>query len=123
MNIKILGREPAAVLAFVAAMVKLVSAFWWHASAHDQALVNTLAACVLAVGIAVMAHDSGGPALVSLAQAALAAAVGFGLHWDAGRQATVLTVITLAVAMWTRTQVTAKVSAAGQRVPSPIQAP
>lgn len=115
-----LGREPAALLALVAVAVKLVSAFWWHASVVHQAQVNTAAAALVAVGIALAAHDSLGPALLGALQAVLAAAVGFGLHWSADQQALVMSAAAALLAMWTRTQVTAKVSAAGQRVPSPV---
>lgn len=116
-------REPAATLAFVAAVVKLSSAFWWHATVAEQATVNTAVAAAVGLLIAVVAHDAVGPALINMAQAVLAAAVGFGLQWSADRQAAALTVITLAVGMWTRDQVTAKVSASYQRVPSPRQSP
>lgn len=122
MNIKIIfGREPAAWLGLVAVLVKFGSAFWWHASVIEQARVNTLAAAVVAVLIAVSAHDSLGPALLGLVQAAIAAAVGFGLHWSADQQALVMSAAAAILAMWTRTQVTAKVSACGQRVPAPVQ--
>lgn len=119
----IFGREPAAILALVAVLVKLGSAFWWHASVLEQARVNTLAAAVVAVIIAFAVHDGYGAAILGLAQAALAAAVGFGLHWSADQQALTLSFVTVLLSMWTRTQVTAKISASAQRVPSPIQSP
>lgn len=112
MSIKLFGREPAAVLALVAALVKLASAFWWHATVVQQAQVNTVAACIVAVAVACIVHDGYGAAILGLLQAAMAAAVGFGLHWSAGNQALVMATATAFLAMWTRGQVVAPVAAA-----------
>lgn len=108
---KIFGREPAAVLAFVAILVKLFSAFVVEVSADQQAVINTLVAAIVGIFIAVVAHDSLGAALMNFAQAGLAAAIGFGLDWSADRQAIVLSAVAAAIGMWTRTQVQAPVPA------------
>lgn len=105
------GREPAAWLALVSILVKLGSAYVWHATVEQQALVNTVAACVVALAIAVIAKDSVGAALFNLAQAGVAAAVGFGLHLDADHQALWLSLVSIGIGAWTRTQVTAPVQA------------
>lgn len=115
MSIKIFGREPAAILAAVAVVVKLLSAYVFHATVTQQATVNTVAACAVALVIAVAAHDALGAAVFNLAQAALAAAVGFGLRMDADHQAMWLSLVTVAIGLWSRTQVTAKVPAAAVR--------
>jgi hypothetical protein len=104
---RIFGREPAAVLAFVSVLVKLVSAYVFHASENQQATVNTVAACAVAVLIAISAHDSIGAAVFNLAQALVAAAVGFGLKLDADHQALWLSLVTVVIGLWSRTQVTA----------------
>ncbi len=108
---KIFGREPAAILALVAIGVKLLSAYAFHATDNQQATVNTAAACVVALLIAVSAHDSVGAAVFNLAQAVLAAAVGFGLHLDADHQALWMSGVSVVIGLWTRTQVTAPVTA------------
>ncbi|MFE9372238.1 hypothetical protein ACFYM2_21060 [Streptomyces sp. NPDC006711] len=108
---KIFGREPALVLGLVAATVKLVSAFWLHTTADQQATVNTVAAAAVAVIIAFQVHDGIGAALLGLTQAGIAAAVGFGLHWAPDTQAVVFAFVSAAVAAYTRTQVTAPVPA------------
>lgn len=108
---KIFGREPAAVLAFISILVKLASAYVFHASETQQATVNTVAACVVALLIAISAHDSIGAAVFNLAQALVAAAVGFGLKLDADHQALWLSLVSVAIGLWSRTQVTAPTSA------------
>lgn len=106
-----LGREPAAWLALVAVLVKLVVAFGWNATPEVQASVNAVAAAAMGILIALAVHDGLGAAVVGLAQAALALAIGFGLDWSTERQAVVMAFMTVAVGMWDRTQVTAKVPA------------
>lgn len=108
---KIFGREPAAVLAFLAIAVKVLSAYVFHASTDQQATVNVVAAAVVALLIAISAHDSLGAALLNLAQGILAAAVGFGLHVDADHQALLMSLIAGAIALWTRQNVTAPMPA------------
>lgn len=109
---KIFGREPAAVLAFVAVAIKLIAAFGVNLSSDQQAVLNAVAAAAVGLLVAFMAHDALAAPLYGLAQAALALAVGFGLHWSADQQAVVLSFVQVAVAMFVRTQVTAKTPAA-----------
>jgi len=104
---RIFGREPAAVLAFVSVIVKLASAYVFHATETQQATVNTVAACAVALLIAISAHDSIGAAVFNLAQAVIAAAVGFGLKLDADHQALWLSLVTVVIGLWSRTQVVA----------------
>ena len=110
-TVKIFGREPAAVLALVSVLVKLASAYVFHATVEQQATVNTVAACAVGLFIAIAAHDSIGAAVFNLAQAGLAAAVGFGLRLDADHQAMWLSLVTVAIGLWSRTQVIAPVPA------------
>lgn len=108
---KIFGREPAAILAFIAVVIKLVAAFGINLTTDQQAVLNAVAAAAVGLAVAVMAHDSLAAPIYGLAQAGLALAVGFGLHWSADQQAIVLSAVQVAVAMFLRTQVTAKVPA------------
>lgn len=123
MPVKIFGREPAAVLALVSILVKLGSAYLFHASVEAQATVNTVAACAVALFIAISAHDAIGAAVFNLAQALIAAAVGFGLKLDADHQALWLSLVSVAIGLWSRTQVTAPTPApAVTRVsPDPVR--
>ena len=118
-TVKIFGREPAAVLALISVLVKLGSAYVFHASVEQQATVNTVAACGVALFIAISAHDAIGAAVFNLAQALIAAAVGFGLKLDADHQAMWLSLVTVVIGLWSRTQVTAKVP--GPAVSAPPQ--
>lgn len=106
-----INREPAAWLALVAVAVKLLAAFGVGITADQQAVVNAVAAAAVGLLIAVMAHDALAAPIYGLAQAALALAVGFGLHWSADQQALVLSAVQVALAMFLRTQVTAKTPA------------
>ncbi|MEV7364234.1 hypothetical protein [Streptomyces sp. NPDC091299] len=116
---KIFGREPAAVLAFISILVKLASAYVFHATETQQATVNTVAACAVALLIAISAHDSIGAAVFNLAQALVAAAVGFGLKLDADHQALWLSLVSVAIGLWSRTQVTAPTSAPASQTVKP----
>ncbi|MFC9736233.1 hypothetical protein ACFWG5_34755 [Streptomyces hydrogenans] len=112
-----LGREPAAWLTLFAVLVKLVAAFGADVSPEMQATINAVAAAGMGILIALAVHDGLGAAVIGFAQAALALAVGLGLDWSTDRQAVVMTAVTIAVGMWDRTQVTAKVP---QKQPLPL---
>ncbi|MEU1908347.1 hypothetical protein [Streptomyces hygroscopicus] len=113
----LLGREPSLWLGLVAVLVKLATAFGLDVSSEQQAVVNALAAALVGLILAVMAHDGVGAAILGFVQAAIALAVGFGLDWSAERQAVVLSVAAAVVAMFDRTQVTAPVPAAAVKRP------
>jgi hypothetical protein len=105
---KIFGREPAAVLAFIAVAIKLLAAFGVGLSADQQSVLNAVAAAAVGLLVAFATHDGVAAALYGFTQAALALAVGFGLHWSADQQAVVLSFVSVAIAMFVRTQVTAR---------------
>lgn len=111
--VKIFGREPAALLSLVAVAIKLLAAFGAGLSPDQQAVLNAVAAAAVGLAVAVMAHDALAAPLYGFAQAALALALGFGLHWTADQQAVVLSFVQVAIAMFLRTQVTAKTSMVG----------
>ncbi|WP_202507869.1 hypothetical protein [Streptomyces sp. SID1046] len=114
----IFKREPALWLGLVAIAVKLLAAFGMDVSADQQAVINAVAAALVGLVLAVMAHDAIGAAVLGFAQAALALAVGFGLDWSADQQAVVLAAAAAVVAMWDRTQITASAPAAA--APRPL---
>lgn len=109
---KIFNREPAVLLAFVAVVVKLATAFGLHLTADQQSVINAVAAALVGLVVAVMAHDALSAPILGLAQAALSLALGFGLNWSADQQSVVMSFVAIVVSMFVRTQVTAKVPAA-----------
>src|SRR4051812_3790675 len=111
-QMKIFGREPALWLALFAVVVKLATAFGLDLTDGQQAGINAGAAAVVGLLVALSVHDGISAAVLGLFQAGLALAVGFGLHWSPEQQSTALSLAAALIAMWTRTQVTAKVPAA-----------
>ncbi|MHA6765285.1 hypothetical protein [Streptacidiphilus sp. PAMC 29251] len=114
---KIFGREPVLWLALIAVIVKFVSAFWLHTSADQQAVINAAAAAAVGLLVALSTHDGVNAAILGFVQALVALGVGFGLHWAPDQQALVMSLATAVLAMFTRTQVTAPVSAAQAAAP------
>jgi hypothetical protein len=106
---KVLGREPAIWLALLAAALKLVGAFWLDLGTDQQAWLNAVAAAGMGLAIAVMVKDGVVAAVIGLAQALLALAVGLGLDWSAEQQAVVMGFVTLVAGAFDRTQVVAPV--------------
>lgn len=117
---KILGREPAAILSFAAVAIKLATAFGLGLSSDQQAVLNAVVAAGVGLAVAAMAHDALAAPLYGAAQGALALAVGFGLHWSADQQAIVLSFVQVAIGMFVRTQVTAKVLAPALSRPTAV---
>lgn len=108
-----LSRDPALYLFLVATAVKLFSAFVLHVSDNTQALVNAVAIAVAAAIVAaVVKHDGQVAAILGVAQALMALAVGFGLHLSADNQALLMSFLGAIAAAFVRTQVVAPVPAA-----------
>lgn len=107
--VKILGREPAALLALFAVAVKMFSAFVMEVDENTQAYVNAAAAAGMGVFIAWVTKDGVVAAVLGLGQAVIALAVGLGLEWDVATQAVVLSFVSLTLGAYDRTQVTAPV--------------
>ncbi|MGW7334208.1 hypothetical protein ACWGIU_37550 [Streptomyces sp. NPDC054840] len=123
---KILGREPALLLGFAAAALKLAAAFGLNVSDTQQALINSALAAGVGVWLAIVAKDGAlGAAITQLAQAFMALFIGFGLDWTAAKQATVMATLAAVLAMWERTQITAPVvvTALEQKSPYSPSAP
>lgn len=122
-SIAILKREPAFWVGLGGTLIALLGTVfgfssvqegWW--SAGDAALVGVV--------VAFMTHDGIVAAVLGLLKAAIVLCLGY--HWipglqnvSADQQAAVYTVLAMIVAMFTRTQVTATVDAAGKAVPPP----
>ncbi|MFE2911234.1 hypothetical protein [Kitasatospora indigofera] len=108
---RIFGREPAMLLALVAAIVNALPAFGVDLTTGQQAGLNAGAATVVAVAIAVIVHDGLGAAILGVLQAFGALVIGFGFDWTTEKQAAAMLIATAAVAVVTRAQVTAPVPA------------
>jgi hypothetical protein len=103
------GREPALWLAAVGVAVKLIGAFWIDLTTDQQAGLNAVAAAVIGLAVAAMVKDGQVAAVLGLAQALLAVALGFGLHFSAESQAMIMSFVGLVANAFVRTQVTAPV--------------
>lgn len=105
---KIFGREPALILAFIAAAVQLVSSFVFPLTDGQQGAVNAIAIGVagLVTAIAVKS-DQLAPAILGVVQAALALGLAFGWDLAPEQQSVVMAFAAAGVAMFVRTQVVA----------------
>lgn len=109
-----LTRDPALLLFLVATSVRLFSAFVIHVDDDTQALVNALATAIASLLVALfVVRDKQVPAMLGVAQALLALAVGLGLHVSAENQALIMSFVGGVAAAFIRTQVVAPVSAEG----------
>lgn len=118
----IFGREPALLLGFAAAGLKLLTAFGLNVTSEQQALINTVLAAAVGVWLAIVAHNGAwAAALMQLAQAVMASFVGFGLDWGTDKQATVMAAIAALVALFERTQITAPVATTQLERSSPVK--
>lgn len=102
----LLGREPALLLGFVAAAVKLLG-YELNVSDGVQTAINAIAAGVVALLIAIIAKNGAwGAAILQLAQAVMSLFVGLGLDWSADRQALWMAAIAALLAVVERFMVT-----------------
>lgn len=117
---KILGREPALLLGFIAAAVKMLG-FLFNVSPGVQTAINAIAAGVVAAILAILLRSGAlGAAIMQVASAVMALIVGLGLGWSADKQALVMAVVSAGLALFTRTQVTAPVPAVRLEQSSPV---
>ena len=116
------GREPALLLGFVAAAVKLLG-YELNVSAGVQTAINAIAAGVVALIIAIVAKNGAwGAALLQLAQAVMSLFVGLGLDWSADRQALWMATIAALLAVVERSMVTPPIASTRLEQSSPIKA-
>lgn len=113
-KVSILGREPALWLAFLSAAVKVLCATVVHVTQTQQGVINTGLAVGVGLLVAVVVHDGVVAAATGFCQGVLALVVAFGWHASADLQATIMSFVGIALAMFVRQQVTA---------PTPAPAP
>jgi nicotinamide riboside transporter PnuC len=100
--------------------IRLLAAFVFHWTDHQQALLNAAVAAVAGLIAAVaVKSDKQLPAILGVVTALLALGVGFGWNISAEHQAVILSFVGAVVAFFVRTQVVAPVPPApvGGRVP------
>lgn len=102
------SREPAIYLTLFATCVRLFAAFVIHLSDGQQAVLNAAATAIAGLAVAVWVRRDGQlAALLGVVQAILALAVGFGADLSAEAQATIMSFVGAAAAVFIRTQVVA----------------
>ena len=108
-----LARDPVVFTNLVAAAVVAVSTFLLPLTSHQQGVLNAVA--VALAGLISGWHVSDGqlPLFLGLFKAVMVAAVAFGLNWSPEQQLVVMTLITGASMLFSRTQV-------GAPVPPPL---
>ncbi|MFF3547035.1 hypothetical protein ACFYXD_35010 [Streptomyces platensis] len=115
---KILGREPSAILGLVAVIVQFVSAFGLKVDADTQTAVNAVAAAAIGLILAFQVGDGVIAALTGFAQAGIALGMNLGLGWSADKQAAAMALVTVLAHFWlVRDRVTAPVPASAVKRP------
>ncbi|MER6092464.1 hypothetical protein [Streptomyces bluensis] len=118
---KIFGREPVYLLAFVAVALKLSSAYGLDVTADQQAVIMAVLSGVVALAEAIVLRTgAAAAAIVNLGQAVLALFLGFGLNMSAEQQALWMLVVEGGVALVLRREVTAPVQALRLEQSSPL---
>lgn len=109
---KIFGREPALVMAFISSAIAVTSALIFPLTDEQQGVLNAVVVALFGfITAALLAHEKFVPALVGLIKAVIAVAIAFGLHMTPETQGLVLTLVAAAAALWYRPQVVASVPA------------
>lgn len=105
------GREPVAILAFIAVALKLSSAYGWDLTAEQQTYIMAALSAVVALVEAVVLKSGAVFALiVNLGHAALALFLGFGMEMTPETQALWVVAIEGFVAIFVRREVTAPIA-------------
>jgi hypothetical protein len=113
--VKILGREPAVVIALVATLLQVLASLGFGPNAVVQGAVIAVLTAAAGVVTAFKVHsDKALPALLGAAQAGFALLLALKYNVDADVQVAVAAAISAAFALFVRTQVTAPVGPAGQ---------
>lgn len=109
------SREPAVWVAVAAAAITLATTLGLPLTPEQQTILNAAIVAVAGLVTAVWVKRDGQlPAVLGVAQALLAVAVGFGLNWGPERQSAILAMITVLAAAFVRTQVVAPRGPEGQ---------
>lgn len=107
-----LKRDPALTATAIATGIRLLAAFAFNLNENQQALLNAVVVAAAAAWVAFAVRREGQvPAVLGLAQALLALALGFGLEVNPELQAMIMSFVGLIVSMFIRTQVVAPVPA------------
>jgi hypothetical protein len=109
---RVFGREPVILLAFLATVLKLSAAYGLDVSDTEQgAIMAVLSLIVALVTAVVLKTGAAAAAIVNLAQGVLALFLAFGLEMAAETQALWMLAVEGAVALFLRREVTAPVQA------------
>lgn len=122
---KIFGREPIYILAFVAIVLKLSDAYGLDVSAEEQGAIMAVLSLAVAVATAIVLKTGAVAAsIVNLAQGVLALFLAFGLSMPAETQALWMLAVEGGVALLLRREVEAPVRTTRLEQSSPVrQAP
>lgn len=122
---KIFGREPVYILAFVAIVLKLSAAYGLDVSAEEQGAIMAVLSLAVAVATAIVLKTGAAAAsIVNLAQGVLALFLAFGLSMPAETQALWMLAVEGGVALLLRREVEAPVRTTRLEQSSPVrQAP
>lgn len=120
---KIFGREPVYILAFVSICLKLAAAYGLDVSASQQGAIMAVLSLIVALATAIVLHTgAAGAAIVNLGQGVLALFLAFGLHMAAQTQALWMLAVEGGVALVLHREVTAPISALAIERTSPVKA-
>jgi hypothetical protein len=111
------------ILGAIAIALKLAAAYGLDVSGDQQALINTVLSCIVAVASAVVLRNGAlGAAILQLASAGLALFIGFGLDLSAEQQAGWMSLVAAVLALFEHREVTAPVPAVSLEQSSPVKA-
>ncbi|EKA62265.1 pCQ3_59 [Janibacter hoylei PVAS-1] len=105
----ILGREPAAWVGLVEALLALLVVFTLGVSAESAVLIMAVVSALAGVYTAWTTRDTALGAIVGLAKASISLAAYYGLDLSVGQQGALMALVPVLLGFWQRTQ-TAPVS-------------
>ncbi|WP_069625320.1 hypothetical protein [Streptomyces niveus] len=121
---KIFGREPVYVLAFIAITLKLSAAYGLDVTGEEQGAIMAVLSLIVAVATAIVLRTGAVAAsIVNLAQGVLALFLAFGLNMSAETQSLWMLAVEGAVALLIHREVTAPVSSHRLEQSSPVNRP
>lgn len=109
---KIFGREPALIMAFLSSVIAVVSAFIFPLSDEQQGVLNAVVVALFGlITAALLQKEKLVPAITGFIKAAVVVAIAFGLHWSPEQQGLFIALISGIAALLVRPQVVASVPA------------
>jgi hypothetical protein len=108
---KVFGREPAVIMAFIASAIAVFSSFVLPLSDTQQGVLNAVDVALFGlITAALVAREKLLPAIMGFVKALIAVGIAFGLHWSPEQQGIVLTLVaTFTSLLGVRPQVVASV--------------